>query len=117
MERDEAIESPRKRLKTDDASAPDTIAAPAASQGAERPDLPVNPLTGLKEAEVGILEFVSTDVSGFEGILKKRLVDSRIFKSHQVPNMDHQDTPTSWSTKFFHRVKFFTSATRNPRLL
>lgn len=68
MEKDEVIESPRKRLKTDNASLQETIVAsePAAAS--------VPPTQGIKEAEVGILEFVSTDVPGFEGILKRRWV-------------------------------------------
>lgn len=67
---EEVVESPRKRLKTDvsgtidDAVSitPDTLVANEADGQFQR----------LREAQVGITEFVSTDVPGFEGVLKKR---------------------------------------------
>lgn len=71
MEKEDIVESPRKRLKTEDDA--------ATSQANEL----VPALTGgnsggyataknTKEAEVGITEFVSAETPGFEGILKKR---------------------------------------------
>lgn len=67
---EEVVESPRKRLKTDVSATiddvvsitPDTLVANEADGQFQR----------LREAQVGITEFVSTDVPGFEGVLKKR---------------------------------------------
>ena len=67
--------SPRKKLKTDDTSAERTfsILEPKTSMmsGAE-PKPQISQLS--KEAEVGIVEFVSPDLPGFSGILKKRYI-------------------------------------------
>lgn len=61
------MESPRKRQKTD--------AGPAGivtSDGAADTPTAISDTQALKEAEVGITEFVSNDTEGFFGILKKR---------------------------------------------
>lgn len=83
MDREDVIESPRKRLKTDDAPqgdvvVPETLASQ--TQSGETPAVLNEDAQALKEAEVGITEFVSSSTQGFSGILKKRLVFS-IFDS------------------------------------
>lgn len=84
MDKEEVIEQPRKRLKTDDAPQSDSFVFPT-SEGAQKQaeasaTAQLQPSTedaqALKEAEVGITEFVSSDVQGFSGILKKRFVRS-----------------------------------------
>lgn len=66
MERDEVVESPRKRQKVADSQTEDN------GQVAAIPSTP--PSRVAREPDVGITEFVSADISGFEGILKKRFV-------------------------------------------
>lgn len=71
MEKHDLVESPRKRQKTCDAGPEEIVVAgdgaadvptPAAAPDAQ----------AVKEVEVGITEFVSSDNEGFSGILKKR---------------------------------------------
>lgn len=71
MESADVVESPRKRLKTEDTpvSAGDAVLHPSTVPGLEFSD---GDAQTLKEAEVGITEFVSADNLGFSGILKKR---------------------------------------------
>lgn len=61
----ELVESPRKRLKTDNAASP---AGAAESSPAKEPA----DIQAVREAEVGITQFVSPENAGFSGILKKR---------------------------------------------
>lgn len=61
----ELVESPRKRLKTDNAANP---AGAAESTSAKEPA----DVQAVREAEVGITQFVSPENAGFSGILKKR---------------------------------------------
>lgn len=61
-------ESPRKRLKTDNAST--GIAATAS--GTVSDSATESDAQSLKEAEVGITRFVSPENQGFTGIFKKR---------------------------------------------
>lgn len=73
----EAVESPRKRLKTDNASHTDEIAVSLADNSncaMETTAVQASPrnIQALKEIEVGITEFVSAGNQGFSGILKKR---------------------------------------------
>ncbi|GAD94263.1 pseudouridine synthase TruD/Pus7 [Paecilomyces variotii No. 5] len=78
MDREEIIESPRKRLKTDDASQSDVtvpLTSTSQTQSGETPVLLNEDVQALKEAEVGITEFVSSNTQGFSGILKKRYTD------------------------------------------
>jgi hypothetical protein len=74
MERDEVVESPRKRLKVADSSAQEGSLTPSISSGAAVLEVSTKDATALKEAEVGITEFVSSGLPGFSGILKKRFV-------------------------------------------
>lgn len=73
MEREEVVGSPRKRLKVDNAQneANDTIIAevPATESSSS------SNTQATKELDVGITEFVSADIPGFEGVLKKRFVN------------------------------------------
>lgn len=68
MNKEDIVESPRKRLKTDDATSQDSEIVPAFPVAGGAYAAAKN----SREAEVGITEFVSTDTPGFEGILKKR---------------------------------------------
>jgi hypothetical protein len=61
----ELVESPRKRLKTDNAASP---AGAAESTPAKEPA----DTQAVREAEVGITQFVSPENAGFSGIFKKR---------------------------------------------
>ncbi|KAF7589308.1 hypothetical protein BBP40_004495 [Aspergillus hancockii] len=73
MEGADIVESPRKRLKVDNAPTTEDASLPqpdAAIAGISESDA-----QALKEAEVGITEFVSAENAGFAGILKKRYTD------------------------------------------
>lgn len=72
MHEEEAVESPRKRLKVDDTQTKDNdVVIPANSNiGASSSAAQ----TSSREIDVGITEFVSRDIPGFEGILKRRFV-------------------------------------------
>lgn len=72
MEREEIVESPRKRLKVDNAQAEDNDTIVAEVPAVESSSSPVTQAT--REVDVGITEFVSADIPGFEGVLKKRFV-------------------------------------------
>lgn len=80
MERVNAIESPRKRQKTDnDCSTDHTIVPPSEfavqePTAAEPAPISDGDAQALKEAQVGITEFVSAGNEGFAGILKKRYI-------------------------------------------
>jgi hypothetical protein len=65
MEREQATESPRKRLKTADD-------APRVDGQDDLSTMPMVDSQSLKEAEFGISSFVSSAIQGFSGILKKR---------------------------------------------
>ncbi|KAE8355949.1 pseudouridine synthase [Aspergillus coremiiformis] len=65
MEGTDIVESPRKRLKVDNTPATDDKVVTINEGDAQ----------ALKEAEVGITEFVSAENAGFAGILKKRYTD------------------------------------------
>jgi tRNA pseudouridine13 synthase len=72
MEKHDLVESPRKRQKTSDAGPEEIVVA-----GDGAADVPTTPgaapdAQAVKEVEVGITEFVSSDNEGFSGILKKR---------------------------------------------
>ncbi|KAL1967464.1 hypothetical protein VTN77DRAFT_3249 [Rasamsonia byssochlamydoides] len=95
MERDEVVESPRKRLKVDDSSPKDDSLTPSISNGTAVPEVSAK---ALKEAEVGITEFVSSDVPGFSGILKKRYTDflvNEIPPSGEVLHLRNLEPPAS----------------------
>ncbi|KAE8142517.1 pseudouridine synthase [Aspergillus pseudotamarii] len=73
MEGADIVESPRKRLKVDNTSTTDEATLPP-SAGAPA-EISERDAQALKEAEVGITEFVSAENAGFSGILKKRYTD------------------------------------------
>ena len=71
MEREQATESPRKRLKT----AGDAVQVDGQDGAVDfKSTIPMHMVDSqsLKEAEVGIGSFVSSDIQGFSGVLKKR---------------------------------------------
>lgn len=72
MEREDIVESPRKRLKVDNAQTADNDTIVAEVPAVESSSSPVTQAT--REVDVGITEFVSADIPGFEGVLKKRFV-------------------------------------------
>jgi hypothetical protein len=78
MEGADIVESPRKRLKTEDtadtADLDDAVLPPSTVPAleAESAKLSDGDAQALKEVEVGITEFVSADNVGFSGVLKKR---------------------------------------------
>ncbi|KAH8433516.1 pseudouridine synthase PUS7 [Aspergillus melleus] len=74
MEGAEHVESPRKRLKTDNASSTEEVVlqAPVATSETKISEADAQ---AKKELDVGITEFVSADNEGFSGVLKKRYTD------------------------------------------
>lgn len=120
MEGEEIIEQPRKRLKTEDTPQGDDVVFPT-SEGAQKQaeasaTAQLQPSAEdsqtLKEAEVGITEFVSADLPGFSGILKKRFVhESSLGKWEDANERCVLDIPTSWSTRSCLLGKFYTSET------
>ncbi|KAJ9317545.1 hypothetical protein DTO271D3_2366 [Paecilomyces variotii] len=105
MDREETFESPRKRLKTDDAPQGDVAVLETSTsqkQLAETPAVPTQDAQALKEAEVGITEFVSTGTEGFSGILKKRYTDflvNEILPSGEVLHLRDLVAPSSMVKK------------------
>ncbi|KAB8068378.1 pseudouridine synthase [Aspergillus leporis] len=73
MEGADIVESPRKRIKVDNDSTTEEATLPI-PDGAVA-GISENDAQALKEAEVGITEFVSAENAGFAGILKKRYTD------------------------------------------
>ncbi|KAJ5578757.1 uncharacterized protein N7459_007721 [Penicillium hispanicum] len=85
MERPETVESPRKRQKTDDVPAIDSVADRSSGTAAEDAQ-------AAKELEVGITELVTADNEGFSGVLKKRYTDflvNEILPSGEVCHLRH----------------------------
>lgn len=72
MEGADIVESPRKRLKTDNNSVTDDAALPSSNEAIAQSDAAKLSAEEARELEVGITEFVSGDNEGFYGILKKR---------------------------------------------
>lgn len=75
MEGADIVESPRKRLKTEDTAVSDDAVLPPSTVPAfeaEWVKISDGDAQALKEVEVGITEFVSADNVGFSGVLKKR---------------------------------------------
>jgi tRNA pseudouridine13 synthase len=75
MEREEIAESPRKRQKVDNVQNEDNDSNPVIVAAIPGVDSSSSPNT--REVDVGITEFVSADIPGFEGVLKKRYVTCR----------------------------------------
>ncbi|PYH97329.1 tRNA pseudouridine synthase D [Aspergillus ellipticus CBS 707.79] len=91
MEGADIVESPRKRLKTDNAPVTDDGALPASNAETEPAKISSDE---ARELEVGITEYVSEANEGFSGILKKRYTDflvNEIVPSGQVLHL--QDIP------------------------
>lgn len=68
-------EARRKRVKISDdgaAAASESVPAPISSLPPQATSIPVEDEQALKEVEVGITYFVSPELPGFSGILKKR---------------------------------------------
>ncbi|KAF5866076.1 hypothetical protein ETB97_001154 [Aspergillus alliaceus] len=73
MEGADLVESPRKRIKTDNTPVTDEATLPPFDGAVAA--ISESDAQALKEAEVGITEFVSPENAGFAGILKKRYTD------------------------------------------
>lgn len=86
-------ESPRKRLKTDNVSTANAVPPSAPTKESDS--------QSLREAEVGITQFVSADNEGFSGIFKKRYLYPGLIDQTN----SQTDTPISWSTRSFPLVK------------
>ncbi|PWY95303.1 tRNA pseudouridine synthase D [Aspergillus sclerotioniger CBS 115572] len=94
MEGADIIESPRKRLKTDNAPVTDDATLPSPDEVIAESDAAKLSAEEARELEVGITGFVSADNVGFSGILKKRYTDflvNEIVPSGQVLHL--QDIP------------------------
>ena len=76
MEGGDIVESPRKRIKTDNAlSTTETVVSSDRARTEPAPSNETEDAQLSKELEVGITQFVSSQNVGFSGIFKKRLVD------------------------------------------
>ncbi|EAW07174.1 pseudouridine synthase PUS7 [Aspergillus clavatus NRRL 1] len=75
MEGADIVESPRKRLKTENAVSTEDVVLPPSSAPVAETKISDSDAQALKEAEVGITEFVSAENEGFSGVLKKRYTD------------------------------------------
>ncbi|KAL1860963.1 multisubstrate pseudouridine synthase 7 [Paecilomyces lecythidis] len=100
MDREDISESPRKRLKTDDPPQGDVVPETSTSQAqsGETPAVLNEDAQALKEAEVGITEFVSSSTQGFSGILKKRYTDflvNEILPTGEVLHLHDLAAPSS----------------------
>ncbi|KAJ5997984.1 hypothetical protein N7499_005621 [Penicillium canescens] len=98
MEKHDLVESPRKRQKTGDAGPEEVVVA-----GDGAADVPTTPgaapdAQAVKEVEVGITEFVSSDNEGFSGILKKRYTDfmvNEITTAGEVVHLHNTNAPNA----------------------
>ncbi|KAJ5162079.1 hypothetical protein N7492_007471 [Penicillium capsulatum] len=93
MERQELVESPRKRQKIDSTPATDGAADVPSAIGAAGQDVQLT-----KEQEVGITELVTADTEGFSGLLKKRYTDflvNEILPSGEVLHLRSTTAPSS----------------------
>ncbi|RHZ61478.1 hypothetical protein CDV55_101487 [Aspergillus turcosus] len=101
MEGADIVESPRKRLKTEDTAVSDDAVLPPSTVPAleaESVKISDGDAQALKEVEVGITEFVSADNVGFSGVLKKRYTDflvNEILPSGEVLHLRNLNPPTS----------------------
>ncbi|OOF95229.1 hypothetical protein ASPCADRAFT_207705 [Aspergillus carbonarius ITEM 5010] len=96
MEAADIIESPRKRLKTDNAPVTDDATLPSPDQVIAESDAAKLSAEEARELEVGITGFVSADNVGFSGILKKRYTDflvNEIVPSGQVLHLQNIPAP------------------------
>ncbi|OXV10359.1 hypothetical protein Egran_01880 [Elaphomyces granulatus] len=92
MEREQATESPRKRLKT----AGDAPRVDGQDGAIDLSTMPMVDSQSLKEAEFGISSFVSSTIQGFSGILKKRYTDflvNEILPSGEVLHLRSLEVP------------------------
>jgi hypothetical protein len=110
MEREEIAESPRKRLKVDNVQNEDddivVVEVPAVESSSS------SNTQATREVDVGITEFVSADIPGFEGVLKKRCVNhSRKKLSNGLLTAVDADTRTFWLTKSFRLARCFICKT------
>ncbi|EED22330.1 pseudouridine synthase TruD/Pus7, putative [Talaromyces stipitatus ATCC 10500] len=97
MEREEIVESPRKRVKIDNPQNEDNEAVVTV------PNVELSsPTQATREVDVGITEFVSADIPGFEGILKKRYTDflvNEILPSGEVLHLQNLNVPQSLQSR------------------
>ncbi|KAJ5493705.1 hypothetical protein N7463_009792 [Penicillium fimorum] len=94
MEKPDIVESPRKRQKTEDVASTEVAIT---LDGATETSTAASDAQTLKEAEVGITEFVSNDTEGFSGILKKRYTDfmvNEIMTNGEVVHLRSIDRPS-----------------------
>ncbi|RAL17003.1 pseudouridine synthase PUS7 [Aspergillus homomorphus CBS 101889] len=78
MEGADVIESPRKRIKTDNTPTTDEAVLPQSGEPVAEPvaaPISADDAQARREVEVGITGYVSADNEGFSGILKKRYTD------------------------------------------
>ncbi|GKZ94318.1 hypothetical protein AnigIFM59636_007689 [Aspergillus niger] len=102
MEGADIVESPRKRLKTDNNSVTDDAALPSSNEAIAQSDAAKLSAEEARELEVGITEFVSGDNEGFYGILKKRYTDflvNEIVPSGEVLHLHNIPTPEAEQEK------------------
>ncbi|OQD82331.1 hypothetical protein PENANT_c022G09306 [Penicillium antarcticum] len=96
MEKHDLVESPRKRQKTSDASPEKMVVAGDGAADVPTTTAVVSDAQGVKEVEVGITEFVSSDNEGFSGILKKRYTDfmvNEITTAGEVVHLRNTNAP------------------------
>ncbi|OJD11310.1 hypothetical protein AJ78_07893 [Emergomyces pasteurianus Ep9510] len=94
----EEEELPRKRVKISNDADLNSLIAPVPAIEAPA-TLDNRNVQGLKEAEVGITDYVSPHLSGFSGILKKRYTDflvNEILPSGKVLHLENLDLPQSF---------------------
>ncbi|KAF3481072.1 pseudouridine synthase [Arthroderma uncinatum] len=96
-------ESRRKRVKiSNDDSASEPITAPIREQFADAvtgTEPPVSDAQAVKETEVGITHFVSPDLPGFAGVVKKRYTDflvNEILPSGEVLHLKDTGLPDAF---------------------
>ena len=107
MEGADIVESPRKRQKVDNTSTADEATLPPSA--AAPAEISESDAQALKEAEVGITEFVSAENAGFSGILKKRYFPQEMRGSRQLIGIVLiSGIPISWSMRSFPRAKCCT---------
>ncbi|RAO67768.1 uncharacterized protein BHQ10_003780 [Talaromyces amestolkiae] len=100
MEREEIAESPRKRQKVDNVQTEDNDTIVTEEPAVESSSSSTAQVT--REVDVGITEFVSADIPGFEGVLKKRYTDflvNEILPSGEVLHLQNLKVPASLQSR------------------
>ncbi|RJE21787.1 pseudouridine synthase [Aspergillus sclerotialis] len=103
MEGGDIVESPRKRIKTDNAlSTTETVVSSDRAHTEPAPSNETEDAQLSKELEVGITQFVSSQNVGFSGIFKKRYTDflvNEILPSGEVLHLKSIAAPPSKDDK------------------